>query len=110
MANTVANNMPGIEEHWSLMAFAQSHGDMYVTDCQVKNPDSPDFGKHFKACSFQNPTTDEVIFVSFSRNLGELTPEQIASQKSDLQVVKLTSGNYSLCKKGNGLGQRVSLF
>jgi hypothetical protein len=39
--------------------------------------------------------------VNFSSNLGELTPQQIASMKDELQVVQLTSGTYKLCKTGS---------
>ncbi len=47
--------------------------------------------------------TDEegnITYVSFSSKMGELTPAEIIAQKDSLRVVKLESGNYSLCKGG----------
>jgi hypothetical protein len=50
-------------------------------------------------------------FVRFSQNLGELTPAEIKGMASSLQVVQLESGNYTLCKQGEGsTWEDVDLF
>ena len=97
MSNT--NSNLNIVDSWSLMAFAMSHGKMYVKECAVRN-DEERLGEIFKMCFFENPNTGKITWVRFSRNLGELTPAEIAARKDSLQVVKLVDGKFSLCKKG----------
>ena len=110
MANTAnATSMPGIKNNWSLMAFARSHGNMKVGTFTNKDANSPDYGKEFRSCFFVDPVTRNVTFVAFSRNLGELTAQQIAAQKNDLQVVELENGHFSLCKQGSIAGDDVDL-
>lgn len=103
MANAVANQgnaNQGIVNSWSLMAFARSHGRMKVMETTVKN-DPARLGEKFKTCVFVDPNDSKnFCYVGFSRNLGELTPAQIAAQKADLQVVQLESDHYILCKAG----------
>ena len=53
----------------------------------------------FKSCIFTDAAGNR-CFVAFSSKLGELTPQQIAAQKHDLQVVTLESGHSVLCRKG----------
>ena len=65
-------------------------------------------GETFKSCAFVAPD-GAVTLVGFSSNLGELTPQQIAAQKNELQVVKLESGNYKLCKSGADSWEDVDL-
>ena len=55
-------------------------------------------GESFKSCMFTAPDGTRTI-VNFSSNLGELTPNEIVSQKADLQVVELESGSFKLCKR-----------
>lgn len=94
------NNTNNIVDSWSLMAFARSHGRMKVVPCTVKN-DEERRGEKYMSCAFINPNdSTDVTWVGFSRNLGELTPAQIAERKDELQVVKLGSGSFSLCKIG----------
>lgn len=111
MANTAnTTSMPGIKNNWSLMAFARSHGAMKVGTFTNKDQNSPDYGKQFRSCFFVDPQdTRNVTFVAFSRNLGELTPQQIAAQKDSLQVVELENGHFSLCKAGAIAGDDVDL-
>lgn len=109
MANT-ANT--GIKNSWSLIAFAQSHGKMQVG--QFVNKET---GETWKSCIFTDPKNDDnntnKTFVAFSRNLGELTPKEIAQQKEDLQVVlcETKDGNdmYALCLKGQNVWEDVDL-
>lgn len=96
--------MQGIKNSWSLISFAKSHGKMQVGEFANK-----DTGEEFKACIFTSPVDSTKTFVAFSSKLGELTPQEIASQKNDLQVVELESGNFSLCKAGNNAWQDVEL-
>lgn len=116
MAN---NNMPGIKNSWSLLAFAQSHGRMSVIP--PREFTNSQTGEKFSAssCAFTHPTQTEtladgsvrnmVCFVAFSSNLGELTPAEIAARKDDLNVVQFENGNYCLCAKGNSSWQDVDL-
>ena len=102
MANTAQN--VGIKNSWSLLAFAKSHGKMQVGDFVNKET-----GETFKSCIFTNPETQDRCFVAFSSKMGELTPQEIAAKKDELQVVELESGNYSLCKVGANAWEDVEL-
>lgn len=86
----------GIVASWGLVAFAKSNGRMKVGSFVNK-----DTGETFKSCMFVDAEGNVQKVVNFSSNLGELTPQQIASMKDDLQVVQLTSGTYKLCKSGS---------
>ena len=86
----------GIKASWSLVAFARTHGKMKVGAFVNK-----DTGEAFKSCMFVGADNNITAMVNFSSNLGELTPQQIASMKDDLQVVQLNSGTYKLCKAGS---------
>lgn len=98
------NRMPGIKNSWSLLAFAQAHGKMQVG--QFTNKET---GEIFKSTIFTNPQDGSRCFVAFSGNMGELTPQEIAANYKDLQVVQLESGNYSLCKRGENSWEDVAL-
>lgn len=104
MANTSSPVNQGISNSWSLIAFARAHGKMQVAPCVNKET-----GEAFKSCVFTNPEDNTRTFVSFSSNLGELTPGEIVDMKNDLQVVELTSGNYKLCKVGANSWEDVDL-
>ena len=77
---------------WGLLEFAREHGKMQVGEFKDKNT-----GDVFKACIFTKPDGTRT-FVAFASAMGELTPQQIAAMKDELQVVQLESGSYSLCK------------
>lgn len=100
MAFIIMDN--GIVDSWSLISFAKANGIMKVGSFV-----NSETGEPFKSCVFQRG--DDVTFVGFSSNLGELTPKQIAAQKDDLQVVELASGSYKLCKAGQDSWEIVSL-
>ena len=89
-----ANN--NIKNSWSLLAFAKQFGPKM----QVGEFSNKETGEVFKSCIFDNGDTR--TFVSFSSNLGELSPKQIAAQKNDLQVVQCETKDgrdmFSLCK------------
>lgn len=111
MANSANNSgsvMKGIKDSWSLLTFAQAHGNMKVGDFVNKET-----GETFKSCVFIDPSNPDEstnkCFVSFSSKLGELTPKEISELKDDLQVVELEGGHYSLCKKGNSAWEDVML-
>ena len=91
------NSLPS----WSLVAFATSFGRMMVGS--FTNED----GIPFKSCIFVKGI--EKTFVGFSQKLGELTPEQISEQKDKLQVVRLDSGKYKLCRVGENNWKDVDL-
>ena len=101
MANTAQN--VGIKNSWSLISFARAHGKMKVAPFVNKET-----GEAFKSCAFVN-SEGATPLVAFSSNLGELTPQQIASQKDSLQVVELESGTFKLCKQGNSSWEDVDL-
>lgn len=86
----------GIKNSWTLLAFAKTHGKM-----QVGTFANTQTGEEFRSCVFTDSEGDR-CFVSFSSNLGELTPAQISARKNELQVVELNSGNYKLCVQGEG--------
>ena len=93
-----------IVNSWSLISFAKGFGPKM----QVGEFINKDTGEPFSSCIFTDKD-GEKTFVAFSSNLGELTPREIAKMKNDLQVVKLESGNYSLCKKGQSSWEDVDL-
>lgn len=91
-----------ILDSWSLVDFAKANGKMAIGNCT-----NHETGEVFKACSFRNG--DNIVFASFSSKLGELNANQIVSQKDDLQVVRLESGNYKICKKGTSTWEEITL-
>lgn len=93
----------GVKNTWSLLAFAREHGKMQVGEFANKET-----GDVFKACIFTKPDGTRT-FIAFSTKLGELTPKEIATQKDELYVVQLESGNYSLCKRRNDDWEDVAL-
>lgn len=111
----MANNNKGIVNSWSLLAFAKTHGRMKVVPASEHV--NRETGETFTSGSvaFVHPTEKDdqgrakVCFAAFSRNLGELTPAEIAAQKDALQVVELTSGNYCLCAVGSNSWEDVDL-
>ncbi len=108
----MANSANGIKNSWSLISFARAHGKM-----QVGSFVNPNTGETFKSCIFTDPSNPDnktnKTFVAFSRNLGPLTPQEIAAEKDNLQVVlcETTEGNdmYSLCKAGQNSWLDVEL-
>ena len=109
--NTNSNasvNSNGIKNSWSLVAFAKSHGRM-----QVGQFSDPKTGDSWKSCIFTSPVDNTRTFVAFSRNLGPMSPADIAAQKDDLQVVQCTTheGNdmFALCKRGAESWEDVNL-
>ena len=101
MANTAQN--VGIKNSWSLLSFARAHGKMKVAPFVNKETN-----ESFKSCAFVN-SDNAVTLVAFSSNLGELTPEEIASQKDNLQIVELESGSFKLCRQGSSSWEDVDL-
>lgn len=110
MANT-ANT--GIKNSWSLINFAKAHGNMKLGSFVDEGT-----GKTWKSCIFIDPSNSDPktnkTFVSFSRNLGELTPQEIKEQRDSLQVVECETkdGNpmFSLCKAGANSWEDIDLF
>ena len=109
------NTNSRIVNSWSLLAFAKSHGTMKVT-APMTHVNSQT-GEEFTAtsCAFIHPSEKDeqgrpkACFVGFSRNLGELSPAEIASRKDELQVVELENGRYTLCEAGNSSWAEVDL-
>lgn len=92
-----------IKNSWSLISFARQFGKMAVGECV-----NHDTAEVYKACTFTKADGTRT-FVSFSSNLGELTPRKIAERQYSLQVVELESGNYKLCNQGESSWQEVDL-
>lgn len=67
-------------------------------------------GEEFKSCVFTNPEDQTRLFVAFSSNLGELTPQDIKARKDTLQVVELETGTFKLCNVGANNWEDVDLF
>lgn len=85
----------GVKKGWSLREFRALKGKMRVGEFSDKET-----GELFKSCIF-GETKDTYTFVSFSSNLGVLTPAEIKEQADELRVVELESGNYSLCRNNS---------
>lgn len=92
-----------IVNSWSLIAFAKAFGPKM----QVGKFANKETGEVFKSCIFTNG--ESRTFAAFSSSMGELSPREIAMQKDSLQVVQLESGNYILCKQGQGGWEDVDL-
>lgn len=75
-----------IDDSWDLMEYARMKGKLSLMTCT-----HPETGEPYKVCLFTSPEGEKTI-VLFSDKLGELTPEEIVSQKNDLQVVDHDSG------------------
>lgn len=98
-----------IVNSWSLISFAKTFGPRM----QVGTFTNGKSGDKFKSTIFTNKDGGRT-FVAFSSNLGVLTPQEIAAQKNDLQVVELetegyTEHHYALCKQGQGNWEDVDL-
>lgn len=81
-----------IKNSWGLIDFAKLKGKM-----QVASATNDKTGAPFKVCVFTNPEGKRTI-VTFSTDLGELTPAEIVAQKNKLQVIEYTNGYFSLEK------------
>lgn len=105
-----------IVNSWSVSDFAQMKGKM-----QLAGPFHDDVNNEdYHSLAFTHPTKKnidpktgnerpEVCFVSFSRNLGELTAEQVGKMHRDLQIVENEEGRFSICKKGESSWQDIVL-
>lgn len=108
-------NMPGIKNSWSLIAFAKAYGKPMLT--QPREFVNSDTGESFTARSlaFEHPTEkddqgrNKVTFVGFSRNLGEISAKEIAERAEDLRVLEYENGHYGLCAKGADAWEDIDL-
>lgn len=86
----------GIKASWALTAFASDFKRV-----QVGNLVNKGTGEVFKSVIFTKGDGSKV-FVGFSSRLkGVNGAKDLVSQKDELQVVQLNSGNYKLCRQGN---------
>lgn len=92
-----------IMNSWSLIAFAKQFGP----EMRVGEFTNSQSGEIFRSCAFIKEGVK--TWVRFSKNLGELSPREIARRKDDLQVVLLDTGKYSLCSKGENQWELVDL-
>ena len=106
----VNNNQRGIENSWSLLAFARMKGMPHPNTS--KNSIT---GETFNNLVFIDKDNNRT-FVAFSAKLGKLSPEEIKARKNELQVIKLNptadgkEGGYLLCKAGNlNIGEAIDL-
>jgi hypothetical protein len=105
-----------IVNSWSVSDFAQMKGRMQLagpfTDSETQET--------YHSLAFTHPSNTvidpntgnerpEICFVSFSRNLGELTAEQVGRMHRDLQIVENEEGRFSICKKGESTWQDIVL-
>lgn len=110
--------MPGIKNSWSLLGFAASHGKPSLATFKKGTEDE------FKGVAFTNPEDGAVTFVSFSSNLGELSAQEVAARKSELQVCELNVSpelaakraeegrqieSYTLCMVGQNAWEAIDL-
>ena len=92
-----------IVNSYSLMSYASGKR------MQVGNFVNSNDGSTFSSCIFTDKATGNRTFVSFSSNLGELTPAEISARKHELQIVELDSGSFKLCKQGQEAWEDVAL-
>lgn len=97
----------GIKDSWSLLDFARKNGApkrAILTNSETK--------EEFAALMFPTPQGDrDFTMVAFSSKLGELSAQEIAARKDELQVVQLEeSDNLYLCAKGSGAWEDINLF
>lgn len=120
MATT--NNLPGITNTYSFLTICKTCGKLKLQTFVNSNT-----GEEFKVLAFvdkhetpegepityEDPVTKEkkqgYLRISFSQNLGELTPQELNEKRHDLQVVRLASGNYKLCNSALP-GEDVSII
>ena len=107
----VNNNQRGIEDSWSLLAFARMKGTPHPNTSVNRET-----GETFNNLVFIDKDKSRTV-VAFSSKLGELSPAEIKARKDELQVVKLNptedgkEGGYLLCKAGNlNIGEAIDLF
>ena len=117
MAETI--QQPGIKESWSFLSFAQSHGKPMLTQPRefVNSHTNEKFIS--RSVAFVHPTEKETLedgtvrnktcFAAFSRNLGELTAQEIASRADKLNVVQYNNGNYCLCAQGENAWEAIDI-
>ena len=102
----------GIKDSWSLMDFSRKMGKPK----RASNLANKETGETFAALMFPTPQTmpdgtqRDFTMVSFSSNLGEISTLEIVNKRDELQVVLLETGNYKLCKQGEGAWEDVNLF
>ena len=95
---------------WSLLAFRSNYAGVHIGEFVNKKT-----GERFPSLVFDSKEVDEEgkpkerTFVHFSSKMGPLTNKQIKEQKDSLRVVKLESGNYSLCKEGENAWEDVDI-
>lgn len=95
--------MPGIKDGWSLREFVRTYGPK-IKLATLKNKET---GEEFKAVMVGKD--GDWTMVSFSQNLPVMTASEISQQASELRVVLLESGNYSLCKQGENQWEDIVL-
>lgn len=104
---------PGIAKSWTLIAFKADYDHMKITP-EFTNTET---GETFKSLAFYNDDDREnMILVGFSESCGidsSLSDAKIVSAlrqtKDNLQIVKLKSGSYKLCKQGTDTWTEVEL-
>ena len=100
-----SDSEPTIVESWTLLEFAKSHGQMKLTKPYTHI--NPKTGETFEArsCAFVHPTKKDehgkalVTIVEFASSLGELSANEISSQRDELAVVKYEKGDYALTRR-----------
>jgi hypothetical protein len=99
--------LKGIKDSWSFMDFARKMGQ--PKRAQLTNNET---GENFAALMFPTKQGDrDFTMVAFSSKLGELSAQEIAARKDELQVVQLEeSDNLYLCAKGSGAWEDIALF
>lgn len=84
---------------WSFLSFAQSFGKPKLAELKNKETGTP-----FKGVAFCNENTGVNTVAYFSRNLGEMTAQEVAQNYKDLMVFECetsTGGTcYSIGRKG----------
>lgn len=82
-----------IKQSWPLLDFYHIHGKMSVISSVNKKD-----GTKYKSCKFRDDNY-KIVYVSFSKVLGELTSREIVARKEELMVVLTKFNEFVLCSK-----------
>ena len=90
---------------WTLLEFAKSHGRMKIG--VFTNPET---GETYKGCAFVDQKSNNVCFVYYSSNLGELTAAEIIANKDNLLIIQLKVDSEALSRREKNKRQLESYF
>lgn len=97
----------GIVNSWSFVAFVRNNGGKAFVAPFVNKETGETFSS--VVVKHSNSRDEQGILVNFSSKMGELSTQEIARDKDNLQVVQLESGSYKLCRVGESSWNEIDL-